>query len=539
MFRFALGLGSFSMLSLSVAASGCASSERAADTTLFASAALDGKAPGGGELNWFADEAFPSRVDNYTQVVFRYPSLHGHRIAATNDRLATESRFPASAGLDRAARQFCWHIGYHDAVAQDTTRQTGKVGKLQTFAHKIRFARASDRQESIYALEDLDTETWFSSITCRGENTKPPANDVEFYGDKRTAVTVDVAGRTASILPRSFSFDIRDFFNDPTQTLCERRHLSRVGSKANIQKTGATLALASCAMPATATDRELYECYAAYFKNDAWKLPELYRISPRPGQSIEYPIYTTFTCRTAFRDQDAGTLATGEGAAGIQFIHAASYDEARPIAPGAFGSAKAKGMGFRKGEMLPPESASWKNGNETTLNGVSLTIAGQPAKISYANDNQVNYIAPATTPPGQQDVVIRFNDEVVAIGKVNVALVAPGLFVDGSGVPRGNVYERGRAPRDIASGDLYASVPGQPTVLELYGTGFRHGTTVYAWADVNGQDLPLHVAGTGTPADGLDQVNIELPPEVNVSTTLRIAVDGVDAKRVNLRVRAE
>lgn len=86
------------------------------------------------------------------------------------------------------------------------------------------------------------------------------------------------------------------------------------------------------------------------------------------------------------------------------------------------------------GRNLAPVTRQWDASDfhdaiaPTSLDGVTVTIAGSPAYISYISPGQVNALVPAGVAPGKADVVLRTGSQTAAPYTVDVAASAPGIL---------------------------------------------------------------------------------------------------------------
>ncbi|MBI3721804.1 MAG: hypothetical protein HY248_04550 [Fimbriimonas ginsengisoli] len=67
----------------------------------------------------------------------------------------------------------------------------------------------------------------------------------------------------------------------------------------------------------------------------------------------------------------------------------------------------------------------------TDLGGISVEINGRLAALLYVSPSQINLVAPATTEAGTASVVVHLKAGAFLRGSVQVAAVAPGVFVSG------------------------------------------------------------------------------------------------------------
>lgn len=184
----------------------------------------------------------------------------------------------------------------------------------------------------------------------------------------------------------------------------------------------------------------------------------------------------------------------------------------------------------------------------TALCGTSVTVNGKVARLYSVAPTQIHYVIPAGTPAGQATVEILNSDKLVASGSVKVEAVSPGLFpLVNDGQLRANEVARQSAYYPFASyadSAARAAVAGQPSIEEqrqlvLYGTGLRNCTNLKnVEVRVNGMPVKVRYAGAQEGTFGLDQLNIELPQELQQQEMLQVAlwVDGRQANPVSVKV---
>ena len=162
----------------------------------------------------------------------------------------------------------------------------------------------------------------------------------------------------------------------------------------------------------------------------------------------------------------------------------------------------------------------------TSLDGVSVTIDGKPAFVSYISATQINVQAPSDASTGAVNVVVRNNGSDSAAFAAQLQAAAPALFQ----YPNTSFALASRLPDYALTGDP-AAIPGTVAakgddVVVLWGTGF--GATMPpapAGAAVVGAPAvaaPITVMVGGMPVEvrnavltagsaGLYQITIQLP----------------------------
>jgi uncharacterized protein (TIGR03437 family) len=125
------------------------------------------------------------------------------------------------------------------------------------------------------------------------------------------------------------------------------------------------------------------------------------------------------------------------------------------------------------GENLAPGTRSWRTSDfrgeraPTALDGVSVTVGGVPAYVSYISPQQVNAFVPSTVTAGESQVVLTNGSGSTVPYPVYLSASSPSLFT---------------VPLDLISG--YAVGISQPVkpgdVIVLYGAGFGAVTPAVA-----------------------------------------------------------
>jgi uncharacterized protein (TIGR03437 family) len=175
------------------------------------------------------------------------------------------------------------------------------------------------------------------------------------------------------------------------------------------------------------------------------------------------------------------------------------------------GNATREGLGTILGTRL---TGGRRGGSATEAveRGVRVTIEGTSAPVHSFGDEQINIYVPDAVGTGTRSVVVFLDGNVVAAEDVSIANANPGLFTaNGTGA--------GDAIALLTSGMRYTLAPfparfnNQPSVVALFGTGFRRGVPVTA--TVGGRAAIVEYAGASGDFPGLDQINLRLPDNTN------------------------
>jgi uncharacterized protein (TIGR03437 family) len=144
------------------------------------------------------------------------------------------------------------------------------------------------------------------------------------------------------------------------------------------------------------------------------------------------------------------------------------------------------------GSALSPTTNTWTNAISagrlpTSLDGVSVSVAGKPAYIFFISPQQLNVLLP-DLPPGPAELIVRTPSGPSSTINVTIAAAAPAFFQwpDGQPVATRQDFSFVAKPGTFPAAATTAARPGD--VLILWGTGF-------------GPTAPAAPAGTQTPAD--------------------------------------
>ena len=175
----------------------------------------------------------------------------------------------------------------------------------------------------------------------------------------------------------------------------------------------------------------------------------------------------------------------------------------------------------------------------TQLNGVSVTVNGEPAAVSYISPTQVNFLVPPDIQSGAAQIVVTNNGLASAAASVTITSTAPAFFTLGAAdATTGNSYIAAEHANGGVAGppSLVTGVTSTPfnagETMVLYGTGF--GATNPAAPDGTAPTaaLPLTLLPTvtvggihatvsfgGLTGAGLYQFNVVLPAGTTVGGT--------------------
>jgi uncharacterized protein (TIGR03437 family) len=181
----------------------------------------------------------------------------------------------------------------------------------------------------------------------------------------------------------------------------------------------------------------------------------------------------------------------------------------------------------------------------TVLDGVSVTVGGQPAQLLMTFNSQINFVAPSGVALGSQMIMVRNSDGTSVGGRVNVASADPGIFTlnsAGSGTAAALWTNDGVLHPvfnpDLSPAPIPASTATKSTFLVLFATGFRNAPAGSVSATMNGINARVDYAGDQRQFSGLDQCNVLIPPGLTSGTvTVRMMAGGRPSNAVTFRVQ--
>jgi uncharacterized protein (TIGR03118 family) len=175
----------------------------------------------------------------------------------------------------------------------------------------------------------------------------------------------------------------------------------------------------------------------------------------------------------------------------------------------------------------------------TQLNGVSVTVNGEPAAVSYISPTQINFLMPPDIQSGAAQIVVTNNGLASTAATVTLTSTAPAFFTLGAvDVTTGNSYIAAEHANGAVAGppSLVTGVTSTPfnagETMVLFGTGF--GATNPAAPDgtlptaalpltllptVTAGGLPVTATFGGLTGPGLYQFNVTLPAGTTVGGT--------------------
>lgn len=195
-----------------------------------------------------------------------------------------------------------------------------------------------------------------------------------------------------------------------------------------------------------------------------------------------------------------------------------------------------------------------------TLGGVTVTITDvlgveRNAPLFFVSPTQINYQIPANVAQGEGAVTIKQNGNVVAVGLLQIAPVAPGLFTfdaSGGGLAAAILlrvkgdgsqsYEPVARFNTITS--QFEAVPidlrvaADQVFLIAFGTGFRKPGVAVA-ATIGSLEASVLYAGAQGSLVGVDQTNLRIPRTLAGIGTVNVTllVDGKNTNTVTINFK--
>jgi uncharacterized protein (TIGR03118 family) len=138
----------------------------------------------------------------------------------------------------------------------------------------------------------------------------------------------------------------------------------------------------------------------------------------------------------------------------------------------------------------------------TSVDGVTVTLNGQPAFISYISPVQINLVTPVELPPsGTVTVVVSNNSLTSATLNATPQILAPGLFLLGNYAAALHANNTVVGPPTLVANNSTPAAPGETIVL--FGTGFGVTTPAAVSGAVVSTAAPL----VQTPAILIDNIS--------------------------------
>ena len=178
------------------------------------------------------------------------------------------------------------------------------------------------------------------------------------------------------------------------------------------------------------------------------------------------------------------------------------------------------------GGMTWSDAPSFPSQMPTVLDGVTVTVNGQPAYVYYVSGSQVNVLTPLDSTTGSVAVTVHNGTETSAAYTAHLQAVSPGLLRFGDGVHVAAVHGDGRyvgpASWSVPGYTFAPTAPGETIMLYCDGLGLPDspltaGSAVQQavlptpWPTVNIAGSSASVKYAGLISPGLYQLNVVVP----------------------------
>ncbi len=216
--------------------------------------------------------------------------------------------------------------------------------------------------------------------------------------------------------------------------------------------------------------------------------------------TVEFGTVISNKVTVSFSDKLPGTFS---------LANAASYE----------GGVVARGsLALAQGTGLANETAS-ANDFPFALKGVTVTVGGKSARLSFVSPEQINFVVPSNVAVAEQALVLINNNGSLFRSRLNVLNAAPGvLTTTGNGEGRALV----KCGKRNADGTLTLTDPpcavgteAAPNVIRVFGTGWRFSPLV--GLTIGGVDFETSLVYVGPDLtasgafNGLDIIEAKLP----------------------------
>jgi uncharacterized protein (TIGR03437 family) len=197
----------------------------------------------------------------------------------------------------------------------------------------------------------------------------------------------------------------------------------------------------------------------------------------------------------------------------LRVMNAASFLEDAPLSPGSIVSL------FRPNLANTTAVATDPSNPPTTLGGVKVDVAGTPARLFYVTNNQINAALGTATPVGPATLTVTSPTGTFTAQVTIQAAAAPGVFsFSGAGTRDGAILNA----VTFKQGPFSVTTGGQPTFLAIFTTGLD--LSAAPTVSIDGNSVPVRFFGKAPCCEGLQQINIELTPELAGAGRVEITV---------------
>ena len=201
----------------------------------------------------------------------------------------------------------------------------------------------------------------------------------------------------------------------------------------------------------------------------------------------------------------------------VVVANSATFANDKTVAPNSIAAA----FGVFKTQNGQPASATSRP-LPTALNGIKVNVNGVDAGLFFVSNGQINFLVPGSAPLGTVNITVTNFDNTTTTGTFIVAQTAPGIYTargSGQGTAAALTTFDGAsfqltANPDGSEKDIDPGTKDRPNFLILYATGVRGATAGTVSVTIQGVPSRVDFAGAQGGFDGLDQLNVRIPPEL-------------------------
>ncbi len=192
----------------------------------------------------------------------------------------------------------------------------------------------------------------------------------------------------------------------------------------------------------------------------------------------------------------------------------------------------------------------------TTLGGMKMSVNGTDASLFFVSNSQINFRVPSNVADGQAVVTVTNANGTTRSGSISINRSAPGIFTanaSGRGTAAGLATSDGVNYVSLLNADgteraIDPGTPQRPNFLVLFTTGLRNTPAANpndqnaiaesVTATIQGVTASLTYAGRHPDFEGLDQVNIIIPPQLAGAgqVSLQLTANGQTSNTVTFRI---
>ena len=261
---------------------------------------------------------------------------------------------------------------------------------------------------------------------------------------------------------------------------------------------------------------------------------------------------------TTLRTANAGEVLRGVSqvptagatpASNVPLILSAANPSATAIAPGSLAVAAGQNLATTTAAQAAPYPTAVAGTSVSITDGAGATLAAPLVSVS---PNQLLFLVPASAAPGIAQVTVTNGTATQTSGNVEISTVAPGIItMNGSGLAAAQAInvaaDQSQTSQTVFTTDANGAVVANPivmanpgnTYLVLYGSGISGGGTGLTSATINGQSATVTYAGPSGGGNGIDQVNILVPPKLAGAGwgNVQVASEAVASNSVQVSIK--